>query len=220
MVAPRHRALPPALVICDAGAPGVLAAAIASEEQAPEEARANKIKPAIWGVTPEGQPALAATSAWDKIAAHFGLRRVDAPVPDPIRREGLPAPEADTLMLVRACSIAAELELRRVIWPVRATGSTEPDMLAAAANASDRALLVSRLATLDAEKAGLPEVAIETPLLDLTDDQIGELIDDMAAPLDLCWWASGPTAKTEQAIAERERWGRWLGAPSQQAAGA
>ena len=39
-----------------------------------------------------------------------------------------------------------------------------------------------------AEPAPLIELRIETPLIDLTDRQLGELALDMGVPVELCWW--------------------------------
>lgn len=71
-----------------------------------------------------------------------------------------------------------------VIWPVHLGIDVD-----AMERELARARLVERLVSLDAP-GGLdtPSQRIETPLLDLTDDQIAALARDLDAPLDTAWW--------------------------------
>jgi len=87
-----------------------------------------------------------------------------------------------TWSLLHAIAAASSRGSSRVIWPVRC--GEDPD---AGATAADRALIVGRLAALDAEPGRAPE-RIETPLLDLTLEQMLDLAKDLDAPLDASWW--------------------------------
>lgn len=113
-------------------------------------------------------------------AEMFGLRltRADA------AKAGDPG-EHDSLVLLRAAHEARRNGCEAVIWPVQCAAGNEID-LEAAARASDRALLVARLADLDAD--GGPAPRIETPYADLTDQQIADLVLDMDLPAEACWW--------------------------------
>jgi len=195
---------PSPLIICDGGVESVLAAAHAAEAYSaagPDEAAT----PVLWCVPPRRVPETAAAEATERLAKRLALRTVQAPAPRAIKANGKPAPEAETLLLVRACTLAGELGLRRVVWPVRRSELDE------SARAFDRAVLVSRLASMDAEASGLPEIVAETPFVDLTDEQVGELVEDIRAPIEACWWTNGAAATTDEGLAERRRWGRLIG---------
>ncbi len=109
--------------------------------------------------------------------------------------------------LLQAAYLAVASGCVRVVWPVQfTTASPEGDCdLEREAIAVDRALLVSRLATLDAGSFGLPELRVETPLVGMTDHQVAELALDLGVPVECCaWWEAGRRA-------ERERWTSALG---------
>lgn len=103
--------------------------------------------------------------------------------------------------------------ITRIIWPLH-LGCPEDEELGETgevdhslddlADRVDRALLVARLASLDAPRGS--EVQIETPLIDLTDQQLGELGLDLAVPVELCWWW-GPGKAGDQLPARLYR--RW-----------
>ncbi|MCL4742153.1 MAG: hypothetical protein KJZ54_08115 [Phycisphaerales bacterium] len=119
----------------------------------------------------------------------------DAPAIEPVGGR-------EAAALLQAAYLALALGCGRVVWPVQFTqASPGGDCdLEREAIAVDRALLVSRLATLDAGSCGLPEVRIETPLLGMTDHQIAEMALDLGVPVECCeWWDAGRRA-------ERERW--------------
>ncbi|MEN1705028.1 MAG: hypothetical protein AAGJ54_05865 [Planctomycetota bacterium] len=187
------------LIICDGGVESVLAAAHAAEAYSasgPEETAT----PVLWSAPPREVGDSAGLETTERIARTLALRTVQAPVPRAIKAGDEVAPEADTLMLVRACSLAAEMRLRRVVWPIRHNHFDD------SARAFDRATLVGRLASLDAEAAGLPEITVETPYVDLADDQIADLIQDISAPVEACWWLHGAAATTEAGLDEHRRW--------------
>ncbi|MEM7756405.1 MAG: hypothetical protein AAF297_12330 [Planctomycetota bacterium] len=203
-----HDTTPPALVLSDGGLEGLVAAAMAVERAGlPTDRHAY-----LWAVPGrfEGAEAVRTTAlaAADRQRAMLKLGSVAARVPATVGDGAASRGEADSALLLRAGSIARELGLRRVIWPARAgvdraTGGVD---VAEAARIVDRALLVTRLVELDDDGPG---VAIETPLVDLADDQVAELAADLGVPMDAVWWASDLSGRPgEVARAERERWER------------
>ncbi len=88
----------------------------------------------------------------------------------------------ETLMLIQAVSAATARGCGKVIWPIR-----NGEDLDLASDAADRALLISRLITIDSPMGASP-VRIETPLLDLSLEQMLELAGDLDAPLEASWW--------------------------------
>lgn len=91
-----------------------------------------------------------------------------------------------TLLLVSAVADAARLGCERVVWPVVCGADLERMQ-----RASERAMLVSRLAWLD--EGELPGVVasgggfeVTTPLVDLTHGQVEEMACDLDAPEGVC----------------------------------
>jgi hypothetical protein len=200
---------PATLVLSDGGLEGLIAAAMAVERAAPPVDRHVH----LWAVPGafEGADVVRETAQAAALRQASLLRMgiVSARVPASATHAG----EVDSGLLLRAGSIAAELGCRRVLWAVRAprdraTGGVDVD---AASRAMDRALLVSRLVELDLETTpgGPPEVRVETPLVDLSDEQVADLALDLSVPLESVWWMrDGLEGRGAQlAAAERERWG-------------
>ena len=113
-------------------------------------------------------------------------------------------PSEPTALLVVAAILTANTGAGRLVSPVIGVD------LAGAAREADRALLVQRLIGLDADGPG---PAIETPLVDLTDEQVAELAVDVDVPVWRCWWwqalrgGAGVEQKTREiAVASRDRW--------------
>ncbi|MFN0130986.1 MAG: hypothetical protein ACKVW3_00385 [Phycisphaerales bacterium] len=110
-----------------------------------------------------------------------------------------------TRRLVEVAQWAHARGIRRVIWPANA-GADAPDggVLDRVAGIIDRAALVSRLVSMDDDRAGTDcGVEIETPYADLSDREIAELMLDLDAPVWTCWWAMGTGPR---AAMEREHW--------------
>ncbi len=103
--------------------------------------------------------------------------------------------------LIAVGEAAAAAGIPKIIWPVRVRPGRW--RVREAATAMDRALLVERLISLDASELGLAEMSIETPMVDLDDEQLAELAADMAVSLDLCWWWGG---EGESAAQARDHW--------------
>lgn len=189
------------LVITSGDLPGLVAAAIVSEDSVRRES-IGAGRPVVWSASALGHDAVS------RHAASVGLRVV--------RREtgGEPVPgvglaEATNRLLLDAGTASLGLGCPVVVWPVLPAGpaSTEPALVELMADAVNRATLVSRLVSLDAPGVGLPEVRFETPFVDLTDQQLAELACDLGVRFEDCWWWS---ADSSAASAERARWGPLL----------
>ncbi len=132
-----------------------------------------------------------------------------------------PAPSADeprgcrlagvqeSLMLLAALTEAARLGRRRVVWPVCA-GEPRHDApaLSAIADACDRAMLAAQLVAIDlthdadqpgdrADSGGVGGIDIDTPFIDLTDDEVVELGVDAGVPMNMAWWCTSPARSTD-----------------------
>lgn len=108
-----------------------------------------------------------------------------------------------------AAMAAAEAGISRVLWCVHhgATVTGDKANLDEIARACDRALLASRLLSLDMET----EVRIEVAYADFSDVQLIELAADLDAPLESCWWATEAT-RSPTAAEARQRWMRAMDA--------
>lgn len=186
----------PALIIGDGSLPPFVAAAIEAERglrgDGAEGARA-----ALAGLAGEG-PEVGAALARQARLLDIEIDRSAAPA--------LVAGDAVSL-LAQAARVAEARRLRRVVWAVTGAGPDgEPDVVRVAA-IIDAAICVTRALAAAAVLAGreAAAVSIETPLADLADDQVYDLFEDFALPLDACWWH---TATGEAADAERLRWRR------------
>lgn len=108
--------------------------------------------------------------------------------------------------LLAAAQTAAELGIRRVLWAVQyPLIGAEPDLDRIAATV-DRCLLVSRLVSLDLwdhPSPSVPEVRVETPLVDLSDGQLADLALDLGAPIMSAWWMAGVGEPSQR---EQHRW--------------
>ncbi len=197
-----------ALVISDGCVGGLLATAIATEETVRRENLRRVGAPLVWSAWAEEIPPAARDAAVRRQAEAMGAEVVESESPRRAASESVGA--WWNSVLLRAGSIALSAGCRRVVWPVQfqGPGSDEPAPLGVIAEAASRAVLVSRLVSLEAERAGLPELAIETPFLDLSDAQIGELCCEMGLRLEDCWW--WPDSVTPAANRARARWGAAL----------
>lgn len=192
-----------ALVISDGGVGGLVATAIATEETVRRENLKQTPAPLVWSAWHDDTPAASRDAAVSKHAEAFGAVRIDTASP--------PHHESETVgawrnrVLLRAGSLALANGCRRVVWPVQFAGPTpdEPASVDAIADALNRAVLVSRLVSLDAGEAELPEVAFETPFVDLADNQLADLACELSVSVEDCWWWG---ASSQLAVEERARW--------------
>ncbi len=205
------------LIVSDGGLTSLLASAIASEEDAmrPQDAGLQGSDTSlVWPVS--------TALGLDPICAHAASRHAEIfsleYVPPGDERAGgvLGATlglrgEVDTLTLLRACYLAAARRCTRVVWPVHCKlPEGEAADLDRISRSIDRALLVGRLISLDDDELGGIEITIETPFVDLEDDQIADLALDMELPVEACWW-SGALGQAPGAATERNRWLALLG---------
>lgn len=132
-----------------------------------------------------------------------------------------------TRRLMEISLAARAMGVRRVVWPAHA-GADHADggVLDRVASIIDRAALVSRLVSLDDERAGIAGgivargtegaagwerganervggVEVSTPYADLSDREMAELMLDLDAPAWTCWWSRGAGPR---AALEREHW--------------
>lgn len=111
-----------------------------------------------------------------------------------------------SLALLGVAQQAAVLGVRRVVWAVQFPPlGVEPDLDRIAATV-DRCLLISRLVSLDLwdqPHPPVPEVRLETPLVDLSDSQIVDLALDLGVPIASAWWIDGVGVPAQ---AEQRRW--------------
>lgn len=218
------------LLILDGDLPSLVVAALAAEARlvasAPTPTRAvtevlpSEGAPMAWCVGNGAQLEAAA-----EIAAQYDIRVVARSLESGggAAVEGTPAERSRSLRLVAAATAAARLGCRRLIWPVQAigggvgeggdvgvggVGSLDVERVA---NLLDVATLVGRLVSIE---TGC-EVSVETPFVDLTDQQLVELALDMGLDREQCWWAAGGThlgerdqnaAMVAEASQVRQRW--------------
>lgn len=186
-----------AIVLCDGSLSGLVALAIEAEraDSAPL-VLAGDPTGAITG--PEVERAHAAVRAQ---AAIF-----DASVVEGAFVLGGPGGADQSRALLAAAHVASAAGRRRLVWGVQFPfAGSEPD-LDLVAGTVDRCLLVSRLASLDLwgdASARVPEVRIETPLVDLSDEQLADLATDLRVPWQTLWWLKAQGARAD---AERARW--------------
>lgn len=190
------------LVMADGDLPSVLAAATARESMLSRTASAGA--PALWPAYDPADDRRA--NAVAKLAAATGLSLM-------LRRALSVGPSeiwtSPSRVLMDACTDAAAESRTEILWPAqfaaaRRSGPHQPPVdLDLVTRAVDRALLVTRLMSLDAGVHGLPALHIETPYVDLTDRQIADLVVDVGAPVPCCWWWDG---SDDEALAARARW--------------
>jgi hypothetical protein len=179
-------------VLSDGSLPGLAACAAAANDRTPGPH--GRPPPAVW-VFPGAGDAELCRAAAGRQADAYGLSVLD---PGPVPRAG--GAEALSGELLVAAQAARDARLDGVIWPVHAGPGPDPD-LDTLAEAVDRALLVSHLASLGRLSRS---VEVLTPYVDLIDEQIADIALDMDLPVWTCWWwgdAPGPDAARE-----RDRW--------------
>ncbi|MFZ4575065.1 MAG: hypothetical protein ACOYN0_11750, partial [Phycisphaerales bacterium] len=116
------------------------------------------------------------------------------------------ASEWETACLLSTAFAAARAGASRVVWP--ATGGIGDQIdIDRACEIQDKAILVSRLVSLDASNHGQPGFTIETPYADLTDDRLADLALDLGVRPELCWWFGPGAAMSGD---EAQRWTRAL----------
>ena len=127
-------------------------------------------------------------SQWSQLLEHFGGEW--------IANKPSPTVESDSaanlsVELLSATLAAVERGIDRVIWPIHAGIAGKPTEmdLDAASRHVDRALLVTRIVAMDADRHHCSSIIVETPYADFSDRQLAELALDMGAPFRKApWW--------------------------------
>lgn len=198
-----------ALILSDGGITSLLAAATAREwASIPPRKGSKPIQDAI--VLPRPHLPPARQRAVELQAEFFGFELL-VPILESIGVQ-TSAGEMRTRELLSATYAAARHACDTMIWPLQAARDHEPD-LDLIAKAADRAVLVSRLVSIDGDQHAFPFIALETPYIDLQDTQIAELAVDLNVPLRLCWWNVAASDDSEAAD-ERERWEQLMRLPA------
>lgn len=200
-----------ALILADANLASLLACASAAEElSALDDAAAAAARPIVMPfrlAEPLTQTHIDAVAIQTR---HYALTECPTDKrPASATSSSATDGERESVAMLSACHLAASLGCTRVLWPVSAAAgdSLDIDRLAAIA---DRALGVSRLASLDTPAPG---VTIEAPYAELTDRQIADLALDIGAALETCWWWNASTARSANKFGATERT-RWTNALS------
>jgi len=195
----------------------LLACGIASGEFA-SDADADR-PPLVWAPRIGPDAPAAHREAAVRQASLLALELIETAVDEPHADAAVGLLESH--LLLHAGHLAARNGCGRVVWPIQfASPGDDPPELARIAEAVDRALLASRVVTLDAAHYGLTEVAIDAPFADLTDRQVAELAADMELPIETCWWWSSMGAMGSGGAEERDRWTEalraigWAGLPA------
>ncbi|MBL4810380.1 MAG: hypothetical protein JKY43_10045 [Phycisphaerales bacterium] len=187
----------PCLLITDAGLASLVLTAMASEQPAADNQQRTTLYPAWWTSQSDMDlriPAIDRAVEMQADLLSLTVIRDHAGYPEeaPSRGQQSSLGVHQTRMLLDAATLAIELGIKRVLWPIQADETNETDdaahRLDQIATAIDRALLTARLATLDAPDHGEVEVTIETPLIDLSNQQVSDLAADLNVPISSCWW--------------------------------
>lgn len=209
------------VILTDSGEESLLACAMASEQQQLAATESSVLLPALWESCEEVDLMISEIDqAAVRQAGIYGLsifpnQSVYPPEDQPaLEKSSMGAIQSQ--MLLQAAHIAIQSGIRRVVWPVRvqrpsnelsktrSADSSVESQIDEIARTIDRALLVSRLASLDASSTSAIDVVIETPFVDLSNAQMIDLVTDMAVPVQSCWWYHGRTLPAAQ-----ERFAFW-----------
>jgi hypothetical protein len=177
------------LILTDGGPASLLACACTREAiamgttEAPPDALRRPPSDAI--VLPFPFAAASRVAAISRQAELFSFQVL--PALSPIGDGTMPEHEREAHELLAATHLAARNGCDRVFWPASA-GVGENLDLDRIAQIADRAVLISRLVAIDAASHGVPSIHVQTPYADFTDRQIADLIADMEAPIEACWW--------------------------------
>ncbi len=107
----------------------------------------------------------------------------DTATPSELGERALGINTSVSLALVRASHDAFQLRCRSILWPACAGHSLDD-----AFKLTEIASLVSRLVALD--QPGTPkdiDLAVRTPLADMTREQVADLAYDLDVPTECCW---------------------------------
>jgi len=212
MQIPRHPN-EPCLLITDAGLASLVLTAMASEQPAADNQQRTTLYPAWWTSQSDMDlriPAIDRAVEMQADLLSLSVIRDHAGYPEeaPSRGQQSSLGVHQTRMLLDAATLAIQLGIKRVLWPIQIDQTEDTsETLNTIATAIDRAILTARLATLDAQSQGGIEVTIETPLVDLTNQQLSDLAADLNIPLGTCWWTDTTLPDAQ------EHYNRWAAQP-------
>lgn len=194
------------LILTDSEIESVLATAMASEQQAIGGLDPSVLCPAWWEMNSEELDLLLPIleSSVTQQSQIFGLKTLAEQPFYPLESAGtgkLDHRAHQTRILMEAAYLTMQLGIKHLIWPVRIPES-HPNRIKAIGDTIDRCMLISRLVSIDASRETAPEVVIETPFVDLSDEQIFELALDMALPTEMCWWSQAADSSLAQRRAQ------------------
>lgn len=149
------------------------------------------------------EPDLAGLKRRQVCEAHvdqLGARRLIVIEPGAMGLSDMPPPEGmfQALMLLQAAATARQLNCSKIIWP-RQVGPEFEQM----GIEIDRADAVMSIAAADPESGPL---AIELPLIDLSDQQVTEIVEEAGGAMDLFWPCEGGQERPCETCAECLRW--------------
>lgn len=149
------------------------------------------------------EPDLAGTRRKQVCEAHvdqLGARRLIVIEPGAMGLSDMPPPKGmfQALMLLQAAATARQLNCSKIVWPRQVGPEFEPMGLEI-----DRADAAMSLAAEDPEMGPL---AIDLPLIDLTDQQVAELVEEAGGALDLFWPCEESQASPCGTCKECTRW--------------
>lgn len=173
-----------AMVVSDGGLVSLIACVAAKERVLASAPDASHLLPVIWASITPGPTSRARAHAIEAQATALGLEVV-VPSGDSANTTNS-AGERATRDLLDAAFTAISRGCGSLVLSDRHADGDMVDLSSVAATI-DRAMLVSRLVSLDmASDSGSFE--IESPYVDLSDRQVAELAIDLGAPIQLCWW--------------------------------
>ena len=119
-------------------------------------------------------------------AKHYGITRVvELQLPYlhsepfiPINQDGGKSPLLRSQTLLAALGQAIRLKAQRLVWPIQVNGD-----FATIARATEEVVIVEQLVHLEQQHAP----AVDTPLIDFTDQQLIELGCQLEVPWDMAW---------------------------------
>ena len=204
------------VILSDSGVESLLACAMAKEQQqlsGADSIGASVLLPAWWEWTQEIDLMISAVDpAVVRQAGMYGLDVFpDQSVYPPDDHRLLAECSLGSIqsrILLEAAQIAMRAGIRKVIWPVRVlrpeSSRSVQELVDEIGIAVDRAILAARLASLDANEGTAVDVIIETPFVDLSNEQMADFAGDLAIPLETCWWHGARTLPNAQ-----ERFAYW-----------
>lgn len=202
-----------AMVVSDGGLVSLIACVAAKERVLASTPDASHLLPVMWASITPGPTSRARAHAIETQATALGLEVV-VPSGDAANTTNSSGERA-TRDLVDAAFTAISRGCGSLVLSDRHADGDMVDLTSVAATI-DRAMLVSRLVSLDmASDSGSFE--IESPYVDLSDRQVAELAIDLGAPIQLCWWWHSelrdgkPDAASAIFKREHERWTSMLG---------